>query len=189
MEKQIKVTQLRNNKRNPRYISNENFETLVKLIQKYPKFLDKRPIVIDSWENPIILAGNMRFKAIKKLGLKEIPQSWVTTAEGMSESEKEAFLLIDNNSLGQWDFETLANEFDLDMLTDLALYIPNLNMPEEEEPLEVTSASLKDKSAKDTVIVKLVFTNEEFKAINEHVYLTGETIEKAFLSLLKNYNQ
>lgn len=189
MANQIKITVLRNNKRNPRYITTENFKTLVRTIEKYPSFLEKRPIVIDSWDNPVILAGNMRFKALKKLGYKEIPEAWVTTAEGMSEAEKEAFLLIDNNSLGQWDFEALANDFDLEMLTDLSLFIPNLNMPGEdtdEEPLEVSSSILSDKPKKDQVIVKLTFTKEEFKRFHEKIYDYGDTIETSVLNLLFN---
>lgn len=189
MPKPIKLSLLKSNTKNPRYISTEGFNTLLRLVGKYPSFLEKRPIVIDSWDNPTILAGNMRYKALRKLKYKEIPAEWIATADGMSPEEKEAFMLIDNNPLGQWDFEMLANEFDIAMLDDLSIFIPNLNIPGEnpdEEAIETETISGNNlKAEKDQVIVKLSFSIEDFKIINENIYEYGGTIEAAIINLLK----
>jgi hypothetical protein len=160
---------------------------LCNLIEKYPKFLEKRPIVIDSWENPVIIAGNMRYQAIKKLRMKEIPASWVVTAENLTQEEKEAFMLVDNNNLGQWDFEMLANEFDIAMLDDLSIFIPNLNMPGQEideEGIEETGSVAKVEKDTDNVQVRLSFTPDEFALFNERIYDHGKTMEAGIIALL-----
>lgn len=190
MNATVKISHLKSNKKNPRYISSTSFDTLCRLIEKYPKFLEKRPIVIDSWDNPVILAGNMRFKALRKLKYKEIPAAWVTTAEGLSDDEKEAFMIVDNNPLGQWDFEMLANEFDISMLDDLNLFIPNLNMPGDDEDVQAIETQKPTTTSvtipNDNVTVKLSFTIEDFKTFNERIYEHGETMEAAILNLLNN---
>lgn len=191
-DKFIKVSAIRPNNRNPRFISDSSFSTLCKLIEKYPKFLEKRPIVIESWENPVILAGNMRFRALKKLKHKKIPSAWVTTAETLSPEEKEAFMLIDNNQLGQWDFEMLANEFDIELLDELNIFIPNLNMPGDdidENSIDQHTAARPEKHG-DTLTVKLTFEPEDFTYFNENIYRYGKTMEQAILKLLKKpYNE
>lgn len=188
MPKTIKLSLLKSNEKNPRFINKESFETLVKLVEKYPDFLAKRPIVIDSWENPTILAGNMRFKALRKLKYKEVPAEWIATADGMSDEQKEAFMLIDNNPLGQWDFEMLANEFDINLLDELQIFIPNLNMPgddpDEEAIATETLPSNSLKAPKDAVTVKLLFSLEDFKFFNENIYNHGGTMEAAIINLL-----
>jgi hypothetical protein len=189
MGKSIKVNSIRINKKNPRFIKDERFDTLCRLVEKYPKFLEKRPIVIDSWENPVILAGNMRYQAIKKLRLKAIPAEWVTTADNFTQEEKDAFMLVDNNPLGQWDYDILANEFDILLLDDIDLFIPNLNVTDdvidEEGIEELKPSKVSEFQEKEGVQVKLTFTPDDFKTFNENIYRFGKTMEEAILQLLK----
>ena len=65
----------------------------------------------------VILGGNMRFKACKEAGLKEIP---IIVADLTEEQERE-FIIKDNVSGGEWDWNLLANEWDVDQLTGWGL--------------------------------------------------------------------
>jgi hypothetical protein len=111
MHKKIKISEIKLNPNNPRLIKDDKFKKLVKSIQDFPEMLDIRPIVVNS--DMIILGGNMRFKACKEAGLKEIP---VIIADNLTEEQQREFLIKDNTSGGEWDFEMLANEWDVEQL-------------------------------------------------------------------------
>jgi hypothetical protein len=119
MIKKIKISEIKLNPNNPRLIKDDKFKKLVKSIQDFPEMLDIRPIVVNS--DMIILGGNMRFKACKEAGLKEIP---VIVADNLTEEQQREFLIKDNTSGGEWDFEMLANEWDVDQLEEWGLDIP-----------------------------------------------------------------
>lgn len=94
------------NDKNPRYITEQKFDSLVDSIQNFSKMLEARPIVID--EDGLILGGNMRFKAAEKAGLKDIP---VMVTKGWTVQEKEEFMIKDNLNSGSWDWDLLGNEW------------------------------------------------------------------------------
>ena len=71
------------NPNNPRIIKDEKFHKLVKSIQEFPKMLEIRPIVVN--QDMIVLGGNMRLKACKEAGLKEIP---IVMADDLTEEDR-----------------------------------------------------------------------------------------------------
>lgn len=73
-----------------------------------------RPLVVD--ENNIIIGGNMRFKALKHLGYKDIPDDWIISADDFSEDEKREFIIKDNVSFGDWNIDTLKADWSEDSL-------------------------------------------------------------------------
>lgn len=107
------VSSLKENPRNPRKISSEKFEALVKSIREFPKMLELRPLVI--FAEGVVLGGNMRLKAIKELGIKEVP---VVYAEGLTKDELKRFVMVDNMSFGQWDWDMISADFDVADLMD-----------------------------------------------------------------------
>lgn len=109
----ISIEKVKENPTNPRTISNEKFEKLKKSIQDFPEMLQLRPIVVDS--DCVVLGGNMRLKALKELGFKEVH---IIKAESLSEDQKKEFLIKDNLGYGDWDFEELAANWDLQKLDD-----------------------------------------------------------------------
>lgn len=126
--KKLKISEIKLNPNNPRYITDDKFKNLVKSIKDFPQMLDIRPIVVNT--DMVILGGNMRFKACVEAGLKEIP---VIIADNLSEQQQKEFLIKDNVSGGVWDFDILANEWDADLLNEWGLDVPIPNEPEEEE--------------------------------------------------------
>ena len=103
----LKINEIKANESNPRIIKEAKFKKLVKSIKDFPKMLELRPIVID--ENNIILGGNMRYKACVEAGIKEVP---VKIAKGLTEEQKQEFIVKDNVGFGEWDWDILGNEWD-----------------------------------------------------------------------------
>ena len=102
----LNINQLNPNESNPRIIKEAKFKKLVKSIKDFPEMLELRPIILD--ENNVILGGNMRYKACVEAGLKEVP---VKIAKGLTEEQKEEFIVKDNVGFGEWDWDILGNEW------------------------------------------------------------------------------
>lgn len=113
------IDQLITNPHNPRSISENKLEQLMKSIQEFPEMMNLRPVVID--EENIVLGGNMRLLACRQLGITEIP---VVVAKGLTEEQKKEFIIKDNVGFGEWDWDMLANEWDVVLLDDWGLELP-----------------------------------------------------------------
>lgn len=118
----MKLKSLKLNENNPRTIKDESFEKLKQSITDFPKMMELRPIIYDP-STMVILGGNMRFKALKDLGYKEIPDTWTKGANELTEEEKKRFIVEDNVSFGDWDISILSNEYDLSTLDEWGLFI------------------------------------------------------------------
>jgi hypothetical protein len=112
----VKLSDIKLNPNNPRLIKDDKFKKLVQSIIDFPEMLKIRPIVVN--EDMIILGGNMRFKACKEAGLKEVP---IIKTSGLSEQKQKEFLIKDNIAGGEWDWNLLANEWDEIKLTEWGL--------------------------------------------------------------------
>lgn len=117
--KLLKISEVKLNPNNPRLIKDDKFIKLVQSIKDFPEMLNIRPIVVN--QDMIILGGNMRFKACKEAGLKEVP---IIVADNLTEEQQREFLIKDNTSGGEWDFEMLANEWDVEQLEEWGLDLP-----------------------------------------------------------------
>lgn len=136
----MKIKDIRINPKNPRYIKDDRFRLLVKNIKEFPKMMKLRPIIVD--DNGMIIGGNMRYLALIDLKYKDIPEGWVVKASELSEGEKERFKILDNVPFGNWDFDILANEWDLGKLQDWGVEIPEIemNIEAEEDDFDVDKA-------------------------------------------------
>jgi len=115
----MKLSEIKPNPNNPRLIKDDKFKKLCQSIKDFPEMLELRPIVVN--KDHIILGGNMRYKAAKEIGLKEIP---VKVADNLTPEQEREFLIKDNTSGGEWDWEILANEWDSDELEAWGLDLP-----------------------------------------------------------------
>ena len=57
----------------------------------------------------MILCGNQRYKALKEIGYKEIPEEWIKTADDLTEDQKRELMIKDNIQAGDWNFDELDN--------------------------------------------------------------------------------
>jgi len=115
-----KLTDIKSNPNNPRIIKDDKFKKLVASIKEFPQMLSLRPIVVN--DDMIVLGGNMRLKACKEAGLKEVP---VIKASDLNQEQQKAFIIKDNVGYGEWDWDMLANEWDAEELVEWGLDIPN----------------------------------------------------------------
>lgn len=115
----VKIETVLPNPSNPRIIKDDKFKKLVKSIQEFPQMLELRPIVVDA--NMVVLGGNMRLKACKAAGLKEVP---IVIADNLTEEQQAEFIIKDNVGFGEWDWDLLANEWDEELLQDWGLDLP-----------------------------------------------------------------
>ena len=106
MIEKVKINKVFSNPVNPRTIKEAEFKKLVKSIKDFPEMLNLRPIVVNAEGG--IIGGNMRYLACKEIGLKEIP---VIRAENLTEEQIEQFIIKDNVSFGEWDWDILANDW------------------------------------------------------------------------------
>ena len=119
----VKISEVKNNHSNPRTIKDYKFKKLVKSIKEFPEMLQIRPIVVD--ENNIVLGGNMRLKACIEAGLKDV---YIVRAINLTEEQKKEFVIKDNSSFGEWDWDILANEYDTNFLNDWGIDLPILDL-------------------------------------------------------------
>ncbi len=113
--KMIPLSSIKKNPNNPRIIKDTRFKSLVKSIKEFSKMLALRPIVVD--DSGIIIGGNMRYEALRAAGYEEIPEEWVKKTSELTEEEKRRFIILDNNEFGEWGWDELANQYDIDELT------------------------------------------------------------------------
>ena len=132
------INRLKTNQNNPRIIKDDKFKKLVKSIQDFPEMMEKRPMVCvtDTDGKLYPLGGNMRLKALQELKYKEIPDAWIMLADEWSEEKRKEFTIKDNVGFGEWDWDTLANEWDAEELTEWGLDIPMLNDKDEQQEIE-----------------------------------------------------
>lgn len=137
MIQNVPINTVKANPNNPRIIKDDKFAKLVKSINEFPQMLNLRPIVVN--DDMIVLGGNMRLKACKEAGLKEIP---IIKASELTEQQQKEFIVKDNVGYGEWDWEDLANNWDSEQLTEWGLDIPGFKIEEENE-MEDLSDKLK----------------------------------------------
>ena len=135
----MKLTDIKPNPDNPRVLRDDRFQKLKKSIQEFPKMLSLRPMVIDNQNH--VLGGNMRLRALQDLGYKEIPDDWVRRADDLTDDEKRRFIIADNVSFGEWDWETIANEWDVQELNEWGLDTPGFTVSADEMGEDFTLAS------------------------------------------------
>jgi hypothetical protein len=118
---QIEISKIKPNKDNPRIIKDDKFKKLVNSILEFPDMLQMRPIVVN--DKMVVLGGNMRLKACKEAKLKEVYYFKFTPAHAKKANEKagtkktykewcDEFVVKDNVSFGEWDWDKIANEWD-----------------------------------------------------------------------------
>jgi len=172
----VKLTEIKSNPNNPRVIKDHKFEKLKKSISEFPKMMELRPMVIN--EDNIVLGGNMRLKALKDLGYKEVPEEWVKRASDLTEEETRRFIIADNVGFGEHDWEMLANEWNTEELEDWGLE----GFPFEE--VTELEAEEDDYTEPDNIQVDVVLG--DLIEIGEHRLLCGDSTDSDAVAKLMN---
>jgi len=131
----VNIKEVKSNPSNPRTIKDDKFDKLVKSIKEFPQMLKLRPIVVN--DDMIVLGGNMRLKACKDAGLKELP---IIKASDLTDEQQKEFIIKDNVGFGEWDWDLLNHDWDINKLEEWGLDIPDFAVKEleaEEDDYEV----------------------------------------------------
>jgi ParB-like chromosome segregation protein Spo0J len=124
------INEIKSNPNNPRIIKDDKFKKLVKSIKEFPQMLQLRPIVVN--DDYVVLGGNMRLKACIEAGLKKIP---VILASELNDEQQKEFIIKDNLGYGEWDWTTIADEWNLDDLENWGLDLPKFIKYEDMEDI------------------------------------------------------
>jgi DNA modification methylase len=177
--KLVKISEVKPNPKNPRIIKDGKFQKLLKSIQEFPDMLNKRPLVVftDVDNKYVVLGGNMRLKACKEIGLKEIP---IIVADEWTEEQKAEFLIKDNVGFGEWDWDSLANEWDAEKLDDWGLDLPVDLSVQEELEAEEDDFDVPEGGIETDIVLGDLFE------IGEHRLLCGDSTDSDQVAKLMN---
>jgi ParB-like chromosome segregation protein Spo0J len=173
MIQNVPINTVKANPNNPRIIKDDKFAKLVKSINEFPQMLNLRPIVVN--DDMVVLGGNMRLKACKEAGLKEIP---IIKASELTEQQQKEFIVKDNVGYGEWDWNDLANNWDAEQLQDWGLDIPGfMELPSEDELTE------DNKNKPPTIKITFETVEDLQQAEIDIVELIDRKYPKAFFSV------
>lgn len=114
----VAIDKIKTNPKNPRIIKDDKFKKLVQSLKDFPEMADVREVVVN--KDMVVLGGNMRLKAMKEAGWKEVPVKVVD----WTQEKQDQFIIKDNASFGDWDWDVLANEWDAHELDDWGIDLP-----------------------------------------------------------------
>lgn len=166
MKQKVKISKVKGNPSNPRIIKDNKFKKLVQSIKEFPEMLKLRPIVVD--ENMVVLGGNMRLKASKEAGIKEV---WIEIAKDLTEEQKKEFIVKDNVGFGEWDWDILANEWNVLELQEWGVNVPTIKNTELLSGLEYKSMYYEPEETPNIKLsdcYNLKKYNEKIKALDEY---------------------
>jgi hypothetical protein len=174
----VKISEVKQNPNNPRTIRDDKFERLVTSIKAFPEMLNIRPIVVNN--DMVVLGGNMRLKACREAGLKEVP---IIVAGELTEAQQREFIIKDNVSGGDWDWTLLSNDWDTEQLEEWGLDIPTF-LTNEEIDLDKFFEDNGDSENEQKFKIILEYTEDDYNEVNEALKVKGGSKEKIIYDLL-----
>lgn len=182
----VKISSLKNNTgqveglpKNPRLIRDEKFEKLKKSLEDDPEMMQLREVIAyDNNGELVVICGNMRLRALKDLGVKEVPVKVLPTDTPVEKLK--AYTIKDNVPFGEHDWSDLANEWDADLLSDWGVDVPTFDdYSDKNEEVDVNDFA-------DEMIIKLKYNEDEYTQVREQLSKIAATPEQAVWKLLGN---
>lgn len=170
----MELNLLKENDKNPRFIKTDTFKKLVQSIKDFPEMREAREIVVN--KDMVILGGNMRYRAMQEAKVKEAPVKIVD----WSEEKQREFIIKDNIESGDWDYDTLANEWDKIKLEEWGMDLDFITEDDEKYTQKIGEIAY-EPSNKKPDILDLVDTKKANKLMSEINQLNIPQDEKNFL--------
>jgi hypothetical protein len=204
----IPLKNIKPNPNNPRFIRNNAFKDLLRSVAQFPQMLDKRPIAVTKEGKTFIaLGGNQRTRALTQLQTEINDGSFLSRYETTQEAQnllieyfskgvpavdctdltpdqQRRFIIADNLPFGEWDTDALANEWNVEELTEWGLSVPyweasDVDYSDKNKEIDVNDFS-------DLMELKFKFEQETYNEVKDKLLALGETIEAGLLNLLEN---
>ena len=169
---------------NPREMTVNEFNKLKKSLKRDANMTAIQELKLFPFNGKwVAIGGNMRLHAMRELGWKEViakPIPADTDAETLNR-----YILLDNANFGKWDFDKLANEWDMSLLDDCAINIPGLGeLAEEPIPTDLDAEEDDFDETKDAVETKVRFG--DIWQLGEHRLMCGNSTDGGCVSKLMN---
>jgi len=184
----IAISKLKNNTgqvpglpKNPRFIRDARFDALKKSIEDDPEMLELRELIAYDYNGElVVIAGNMRLRAMKDLGYKEAPVK-VLPPETPVEKLR-AYSMKDNIPFGEMDWEAVANDWEAVEYKAWGLEVPGWDAGEvdysgKNQEVDVDGFG-------DTMKLILEYTYDEYEQVKEALHRIAPTPEQAVFMLL-----
>ena len=214
-QKELLIDKIKMNKDNPRKFTSVDIDAITKSIILFPKMLNEiRPIAV---KDNIVLGGNLRLKGLQQIlnadfsfiqsiidkSEKSLTEkSDLTTfwnlfkqnkkfnfiiADNLNDNEVKEFIIKDNVSIGNWDFDMLLN-WDTDLLKDWGLELDSVveEVNDEMQSINNKNSELDANDFDDKIEVKLSFTIDEHTFVRQQLTKIDANPEQAILKVL-NY--
>ena len=171
---------------NPRLIRDTKFKLLVQSIQDDPEMLALRELLVFDSGNEktglVIVGGNMRYRAMKKLGYEDAPCKVLPPDFPIDKLRR--IVLKDNSSYGEIDFDLLLAGFDDDEILKAAIEVPDINTNTEEEEaqddgFDIEAATPKKAKSKIGDIYRL----------GNHLLICGDSTDPRYIDALMDGQQ
>lgn len=187
------IGQVKGLPKNPRFIRDEKYKKLVQSIKDDPEMLELRELIVYDTDDPslgyVVVGGNMRYRAMKELGYKEVPAK--VLHPGFPIEKMRRIILKDNSSFGETDFQLLIDEWSMDEIELAAIDIPEIGDAVEDEhdtaptPQEESKVEEDDDFEETDVTQDDVVKEGDLFKLGRHMLLCGdctvhENIERLF---------
>lgn len=171
--------------KNPRIIRDSKFEKLVKSIQEDPELLEHRGLLVFPFNNRYVaIGGNMRLEACKKAAIQEV--TCEVLDPGTPVEKLRAFMIKDNASFGEWDFDSLAANFDIGELDAWGIDIPAIDIDQDEIEAQEDDFEVPENVDEVETSIETGDVIEFRKGLIKHRLLCGDSTKPEDVAKLMN---
>ena len=175
-----KVTELKLLENNPRTITEEQFDKLKTSIKNNKDYFEARPIILsDRTGELVVIGGNQRLKAAKALNIEEVPTFLL---HGLTEEREKEITIRDNVQNGDWNYDLLANEWNIEDLNDWGVE----NLKQEEKTDDEKIEELEDDEIEDLEEKKTDIKQGDIFKLGNHRLMCGDSTNENDVYLLMN---
>lgn len=166
---------------NPRLIKDEKYQKLVASIKENPEMLMLRELLVYKYgEQYVIIGGNMRYSAMQELGYTEAPCKVIP--EDTTVEQLRAYTLKDNSGYGEWDWDMLADQWDMDELDAAGIDIPDFGGA---KPTNTEAEDVEEDDFDETTDeIKTRCQAGDIWQLGDHKLLCGDSTKEADIARL-----
>lgn len=167
---------------NPRSISEEKFEKLKHNIKDYPEMLKYRSLMVFPVDNKyVIIGGNMRYEAMKQLGYNDVP--CIVLPKTTTVEQLKAYVILDNNEFGKWDWDMLANEWDEVNLQEWGID-PVTDWTDKNGGNEGPETTDEDNFDEQTEEIQTICKFGDIWKLGQHILMCGDSTDTPSVAIL-----
>lgn len=177
----VRVDSVKPDPNNPRVIKDSKFRALCDSIEKDPEFMTLRPIVAN--KNSIIKGGNQRHKALLHMGYEFVPADWIRITS-LSDAKMKRFLMMDNNSMGEFNWDMVLEQYTPDDLAGLGFDVWEVPTSADLTALFKEDPEFKKKERHE--IVLRFDSKKDMKFVEKKLLEAGEDYVAGMLQILRS---